>query len=284
MQEASLRHRELRLPGCQDAQLYARAWLPEREPRAVLVISHGLAEHSGRYAELAARLVAREYAVYALDHRGHGRSSGVRANIDRFDYVVSDLGTFVGRVEREHPGAPVFLLGHSMGGAVALAVAVHKPGGLKGLVLSAPAVAAGDAVPFFKGLMVRLLSRLSPNTGALTLPAAAISRDPEVVRAYETDPLVFRGAVPARTLTELLGAMAGFPAAAPALKLPVLVQHGTGDSLVPLASVRPVYERLGSNPRLRTLRIYEGLFHEAYNEPERDRVITDLEAWLDAHR
>ena len=135
-----------------------------------------------------------------------------------------------------------------------------------------------------KGLFVRLLSRAAPNTGAMTLPAAAISRDPAVVRAYEADPLVFRGAVPARTLVELIDAIAGFPADAPRLKLPVLVQHGTGDSLVPLAAVRPVYERLGSNPKLRTLRVYEGLFHEAYNEPERHRVITDLEAWLDANR
>ena len=110
-----------------------------------------------------------------------------------------------------------------------------------------------------------------------------ISRDREVVRAYESDPLVFRGAIPARTLVELLDAMAGFADAVPKLRVPVLVQHGTADSLVPLAAVKPLYERLGS-PKLRTVRLYEGLYHEVYNEPERDRVIADLEAWLDAHR
>ena len=279
-----MKHKELQVPGCREVQLHGQAWLPDRDPAAVLVISHGLAEHSGRYAQLAERLVEeRGYAVYALDHRGHGRSGGERANIGRFQYVVSDLGTFVGRVQRQHPDAPAFLLGHSMGGAIALACAVRNPAGLKGLVLSAPALASGQAVSPAKAWLVRLLSRVAPNTGALTLPADAISRDRAVVQAYESDPLVFRGAIPARTLVELLEAMAGFADSVPKLRLPVLVQHGTADSLVPLAAVKPLYDRLG-NPKLRTVRLYEGLYHEVYNEPERDRVIADLEAWLDSHR
>jgi alpha-beta hydrolase superfamily lysophospholipase len=279
-----LKHKELQVSGCQEVQLHGQAWLPEREPAAVLVISHGLAEHSGRYAQLAEQLVEeRGYAVYALDHRGHGRSGGERANLGRFQYVVSDLGTFVGRAQRQHPDAPAFLLGHSMGGAIALACAVRNPAGLKGLVLSAPALASGQAVSPAKAWLVRLLSRVAPNTGALTLPADAISRDRAVVQAYESDPLVFRGAIPARTLVELLEAMAGFVDSVPKLRLPVLVQHGTADSLVPLAAVKPLYDRLG-NPKLRTVRLYEGLYHEVYNEPERDRVIADLQAWIHAHR
>lgn len=275
-----MKHREMQLPGCQDATLFAQAWLPERDPRVVVVISHGLAEHGGRYAALAERLVAHGYAVYALDHRGHGRSTGERANIGRFSYLVSDLSAFIGRAQRQHPDATPFLVGHSMGGAIALASVLRNPGGLKGLVLSAPALATGEAVSPFKAFFVRLLSRFAPNTGVLTLPATAISRDPAVVRAYESDPLVFRGAIPARTLVELLGAMAEFPGAAPKLRLPVLVQHGTADRLVPLAATRPLYDRLG-NPKQRTVRVYDGLFHEVYNEPEREQVIADLEAWID---
>jgi hypothetical protein len=137
---SGVKHRELcyRVAG---TALFAQARLPERDPRGIIVISHGLAEHGGRYTEVAARLVASGYAVYVLDHRGHGRSAGRRANVDRFAYLVSDLGTFAGRAQRQHPGAPVFLLGHSMGGAIALACALRYTGSLKGLVLSAPALA-----------------------------------------------------------------------------------------------------------------------------------------------
>ena len=140
-----MKQRDFRIPGGRDVEIFGRAWLPEREPKAVVVISHGLAEHSGRYEGLAGRLVESEYAVYALDHRAHGRSGGTdRANIDRFDYLVSDLGAFIGRAQREHPGAVTMLLGHSMGGLVALATALRNPKVLRALVLSGPALAAGD--------------------------------------------------------------------------------------------------------------------------------------------
>jgi alpha-beta hydrolase superfamily lysophospholipase len=232
-----MKQRELYFPGCQDASLFGQAWLPEHSARGVIVISHGLAEHGGRYSGLAARLVDKGHAVYAIDHRGHGRSTGRRANIERFDYLVSDLGIFIGRAHREHPDTPVILLGHSMGGAVALACALKYHKVLRALVLSAPTLAAGEALPAFKVWMVKLLSAIAPDTGALTLPAAAESRDP------------------------------------------VLVQHGTADSLVSLAAVYPIYQHLGI-AKSRTLQVYEGLYHEVYNEPERDRVIGDLEAWL----
>jgi alpha-beta hydrolase superfamily lysophospholipase len=274
-----MKQRELHFPGCQDASLFGQAWLPEHSARGVIVISHGLAEHGGRYAGLAARLVDRGHAVYAIDHRGHGRSTGRRANIERFDYLVSDLGIFIGRAQREHPDTPVILLGHSMGGAVALACALKYHKVLRALVLSAPALAAGEALPAFKVWIVKLLSAIAPNTGALKLPAAAVSRDPEVVRAYESDPLVFHGSIPARTLAELLLAMQRLQHTAHELRLPVLVQHGTADSLVPLAAVYPIYQHLGI-AKSRTLQVYEGLYHEVYNEPEHDRVIGDLEAWL----
>ncbi len=274
-----MEHRELQFPGCQDAALHGQAWLPESAPGAVIVVSHGLAEHGGRYEALGSRLVEQGYAVYAIDHRGHGRSSGRRANIDRFDYLVSDLGTFVGRAQREHPDTPVILLGHSMGGAIALACALKHHRVLRGLVLSAPALSAGESVSALKLWIVKLLSAVSPNTGALKLPAAAVSRNPAVVSAYESDPLVHHGAIPARTLAELLAAMRSLQQNAHELRIPVLIQHGTADSLVPLAATHPIYQHLGV-AKSRTLLIYEGLFHEVYNEPERDRVIGDLEGWL----
>jgi acylglycerol lipase len=274
-----MKHREMQFPGCGDVPLFAQAWLPESAARAIVVIGHGLAEHSGRYSALAARLVELEFAVYALDQRGHGRSGGPRCNIERFDYLVSDLGVFVGRAQRQHPGAPVMLLGHSMGGAVALGCALKYQEALSALVLSAPALAIGTAAPVFRRLIVNAMSVLAPNRGVLTLPAAAISRDPDVVRRYQSDPLVFRGEIPARTVAELLKAMEHLQQHGHDLTLPVLIQHGSADSLVPLSAVQSTYQHLGQ-PRRRTVQVYEGLYHEVYNEPERDRVIRDLESWL----
>lgn len=275
-----MRHREFTTPGLGEQQLFAQCWLPEREPRAVVVIAHGLGEHSGRYAALAERLVAQSYAVYALDHRGHGRSPGRRANIERFSYLVTDLGTFAGRAARQHPGIPSVLLGHSMGGAVATATALKIQDTLRGLVLSGPALAPGEIAAGFKVRVVRALAALAPNLGALKLPPEAVSRDPAVVRAYEQDPLVHHAAVPARTVAELLGAMAGFPEAVLKLRLPLLVQHGIADSLVPVEPCRPIFQSIPSSDK--TLKFYEGLYHEVYHEPERDQVISDLEGWLAA--
>ena len=274
-----MRQREFTSAGIGGLDLQAQAWLPNGNVRSVIVLAHGLGEHSGRYAALAATLVAQGFAVYAVDHRGHGRSPGPRANIERFDHLVSDFCAFAGRASRQHPGAPMFLLGHSMGGAVAFAGALRLQGTLRGLVLSAPALGTDAAPSSGRKLLARTLSVVAPNAGLMRLPPSAISRDPAVVRAYEADPLVHHGAIPARTLVELLGAMDRFPRQAPTLRLPTLALHGTADSLVPVAGVRPVYQALDAGKR--TVRYYDGLFHEVFNEPERAQVIADTLQWLE---
>lgn len=274
-----MKQRDMEFPGCGDVSLYAKAWLPDEVPQVLVVVSHGLAEHGGRYAEFAAQLVGHNCAVYALDHRGHGRSGGPRANIERFEYVVSDLGTFIGRAQRQHPGVPVVLVGHSMGGAIALACALRYQDVLRALVLSAPALAAPEPPTGLRRLALRATSAWRPDSGVLQLQPAYVSRDPEVVKAYERDPLVYRGPIPARTAAELLDGMEQVGAHAHELQLPVLVQHGTADRLVPLAAVQPIYQRLGLQRR-RTVHLYDGLYHEVYNEPERERVFRDLVNWL----
>lgn len=275
-----MRELEDSLQGSNDTKLFCRSWLPGRPPSRVAVIAHGLAEHSGRHEHLAGRLADHGFAVYALDHRGHGHSPGRRANIQRFDYVVEDLHALIRRAAAGNPGLPVTLIGHSMGGAIALECALRHPQSQRQLVLSAPALAAGEDVSPLQVAVVRLLSALLPNTGALTLPAEALSRDPEVVRAYDQDPLVYRGAIPARTLAELFKAMKSFPESTPRLEIPVLVLHGTDDTVVPPAAVEGVLARLG--PVDKTVLRYEGLYHEVFNEPERERVIGDLLDWLEA--
>lgn len=274
-----MEHVEGRLAGTGGIQVYWQAWLPEGEPRAVVVIAHGAGEHSGRYAHVAAHLVAAGYAVHALDHRGHGRTTGRRALVDRIDHVVADLDAFVLVAGNRHPGRPVFLLGHSMGGCIALAYGLRHQQRLEGLLLSG-AVAQLDA-PAVLRVVVRVLSRVAPALGVVAVDPALVSRDPAVVHAYRDDPLVFHGKLPARTVAEMADAADGFPAAAPALRLPLLVMHGGADAIVPVAGSRMVHERAGSADR--TLRIYDGLSHEILNEPEQAEVLADITGWLDAH-
>lgn len=274
-----MRHQVSHLEGCGRTDLFTQEWLPDYATDRHVVIAHGLAEHSGRYWPLAERLVAKDWGVHALDHRGHGASAGPRANVGRFEYLIRDLEAFIARVRGHHPGGRFVLLGHSMGGAIALEYALRHQSSLHGLVLSAPAVGVGPGMPLSRIVLARLLSLIMPNLGVLTLPSEALSRDPAVVRAYEEDPLVYRRPVPARTLAELLRVLPGFGARAGELQLPVLILHGSDDRLVALADTRPVYERISESRA--TLVVYEGLYHEVFNEPERELVIADLAAWLE---
>jgi acylglycerol lipase len=275
-------HREI-APG---RSAYWQAWLPPDPARAVVVIVHGLHEHSARYAHVGARLAAAGFAVYAADHRGHGRSDGRRANIERMTLIVEDLSSFVRFAVERHPGLPVFMVGHSLGGLIALHYATEpgttEPGTLlDGLVVSGPAVEAlaGSAL---QRRLAGVLSALVPNLGVVAIDAdQKISRDPEVVRAYQTDPLVYHGKVKARTGAEMLATMEGLPARLPRLSIPLLLLHGTDDRICPPAGSAMVHEAVSSPDK--TLRRYQGLYHEVFNEPEREAILTDLLSWLNQH-
>jgi acylglycerol lipase len=272
-------HTDGRLTGAGGIEIFWQAWVPA-DPRAVVVIAHGAGEHSSRYAHVATRLVDAGYAVYALDHRGHGRSQGRRAVVDRMSNVVADLHTFVDLAASRHPGRPVFLLGHSMGGAIALAFAPGHQQDLAGMALSGPVAVLEAASPALR-LAAKVLSALTPNLGVFGVDPSFVSRDPEVVRAYREDPLVFHGKLPARTVAELAGAVEGFPSSVPSIRLPLLLMHGTADKLAPPAGSTMVHERAGSADK--TLKLYEGLYHEILNEPEQETVISDLLGWLNDH-
>jgi acylglycerol lipase len=244
-----------------------------------VVLVHGLGEHSGRYGHVAARLRAAGYGVWAIDHRGHGRSGGPRELVDRMDNVVADLGQVVDLASSALPERRPVMLGHSMGGTVALCYALRWQQRLRGLVLSG-ALAAIDAAPAPLRVVARVASRLAPRVGLLALDPGQVSRDPEVVRTYRADPLVHHGKTPARTLAELADAVERFPTAVGAIHLPVLVMYGTADGLCPPAGSVMLSQRLGGEV---TVRPYEGLYHEIFNEPEREQVLDDLVAWLETH-
>ncbi|HSW12618.1 MAG TPA: lysophospholipase [Solimonas sp.] len=270
---------EERYTGARGTEIYWQSWLPPR-PTHALVIAHGVCEHSGRYRRLAEQLAGRGAAVYALDHRGHGRSGGRRALIDRFDHACSDLDQLVEKARSAQGRRPLFLLGHSLGGALALRYSLKHQNKLAGLALSAPAVTL-DGVPASLMWVARTLSVLAPATPLYPIDAGGISRDAEEVELYARDSLNHRGRIPARTVAELARFLDWMPHALPTLKLPLLVLHGTADRLAPDAGGRRVHDRAGS--RDRSLRLYEGGYHELFNEapPQRAQVTQDLADWLD---
>ncbi len=252
------------------------------DPAGVVVLVHGAHEHGGRYAHVAQRLGAAGYASYAPDHPGHGRSPGRRGDIRSLAAAVEGVAQTARAAADRHPGVPLFVYGHSLGGLVALQYLTGTPHGrIAGAVVSAPALDTSTATPVQR-VLAPVLSRLAPGLGVLTLDAETVSRDPEVVAAYRADSLTHTGRMVARTGTEILLGAAAMPARLRGLRLPLLVVHGGADRLVPPAASEVVRRHAGS-PDV-TVRIYDGLHHEPHNEPEKDEVLDDVVAWLDAHR
>jgi alpha-beta hydrolase superfamily lysophospholipase len=266
--------------GARGLRIHALTWVPAGTPTGVVVLAHGFAEHTGRYAAVAARLVADGIAVRAADHRGHGRSEGKRTSVVSFGDYVDDLATVIAQARARWPSLRVVLLGHSMGGLIALDLAVRPERAIDALVLSAPAACPRE-MSRFTLVVGRALSRIAPNIGVLRLPLNRISRDPVVVDAYNNDPLVFRTPIRARLGAEWLDAMERVDAGLPSLRVPLLVMQGTADGLVDPGCGPHVYDRAGS--RDKTLKMYDGVWHEIFNEPERDQVLGDLTAWLRSH-
>jgi len=267
--------------GYKNLNLYYQSWLPSNEPRAVLLVVHGFAEHSGRYINVVNHFVPKGYAVYIFDQRGHGRSQGLRGYVENFSYFVNDLETFLGVIRNKHHSAKIFIVGHSMGGTIATAYAVSHQDQVDGLLLSGTALKVGAGVPSGLIIIARLLSLLLPKVGLYVIDASAISRDKTVVDAYVNDPLVYRGKIRARLGVETIKAMQMLLSQMSTIHLPILIMHGTADRLSDPKGSEILYN--GVKSRDRTLKLYDGFYHEIFNEPGRERVFTDMEAWLVAH-
>lgn len=262
-------------------RLYWQGFTPA-DPKAVLIFVHGLAEHSGRYLNPALYFAPRGHACYALDFRGHGRSSGRRVHVDRFDDYHADVRTVQALVRTRHPGLPFFLVGHSLGGLIVLNHALREPNGLAGIIVSSPALGVHEAMKPSAAtvFLARLLSRLAPRTLlANHVDAPALCRDETVVEDYRRDPLVSR-AVSARWYTSVMAAMAVVHAGASRLSLPALVMASGADRVVNPEATRRWAERA---PRdLVELVVWDGFYHEMFNEREREQVFERMEGWLEA--
>jgi alpha-beta hydrolase superfamily lysophospholipase len=255
-------------------------WTPDAEPKGVVVLSHGYAEHARRYDHVAQRLGEAGLITYALDHRGHGRSSGKRVYLKDISEYTGDFHTLVGIAAADHPGLKRVVLGHSMGGGVVFTYGVEHPDDYTAMVLSGPAVDRQDAVSPVKIWIAKLLGRVAPGLPVEELPADAVSRDPAVVAAYNADPLVFHGKLPAGIARALIGVGETMPARAGVLTAPLLVVHGEQDKLIPADGSRHLVECVGSADV--HLKIYPELYHEVFNEPERAVVLDDVTSWIEA--
>lgn len=264
--------------GARGTRIVYDVWEPGGEIAGVLVLSHGLGEHAGRYDHVISELGKLGLVVYAPDHRGHGRSGGKRLGLKSWSDFIVDLHELFRIARATHPGSKTFLLGHSMGGAIALSYALEYQAELDALMLSGPAVVLGDGTPKVLIPIGKFLGRVAPSVPVQSLDSADVSRDPAVVAAYDADPLVHHGKIPAGLASALVGAMESYPARLPSLTLPVLLQHGSEDRLADVSGSRLIAEKAGS--RDLTIEIYDGLFHEIFNEPEQDRVLQDLIRWL----
>ena len=262
-------------------ELFAQCWAPPTTPRGLLIVVHGIKDHSSRYAELSSRVVRETgFTVCAMDHRGHGRSAGHRASVVSFDLYLDDLDAFVRRSrERVGAGLPVFLFGHSMGGALSVLLVTERDLDVAGVVLSAPALRV-ERHPL-EIASTGVLAAILPDAPVVASDDALFSRDPEVVRAMGVDPLIYGVPHPARFGGAFLDGIVRVWARASDFDVPLLVLHGTGDRLTDPRGSAEFVAHAGSPAA--TLRLYRGLYHDLVHEPERAEVIGDIVAFLGAH-
>jgi len=262
------------------ARIFYQAWLPESPPRAVLLVVHGLGEHCGRYAGLAGYFVSLGYAVYGFDHIGHGRSGGERQHVECLEELTDTLGEFCGKVRQWRGGVPLFLLGHSMGGLIAV-YHLLAGGEAAGAIFSAPSVKVGDSVAPSTLWVGKRLAVIAPKFRMLGIDRDGISRDPEVLAVYASDPLMRQGKFTVRLGMELLKAMQRLQTEIHRLTLPFILLQGGDDRIVDPGGAKWLYEEAGSIHK--TLNIYPGLYHEVFNEPERGIVLQHVRDWLEGY-
>ena len=269
---------EERIQGSDGLSLFLRSWRPAGKPRAVVVICPGFNAHSGQYGWAADQLVASNYAVYAIDLRGRGQSDGERFYVENIDQYVSDLSAAVKVAKSREAGLPVYMYGHSAGGVTACVYTLDNQAELAGLICTSFAfqVPAPDfAIAALKGL-----SHLAPHAHVLALPNAAFSRDPAAVERLNNDPLIAHENQPTRTVAALAIADDRLKREFPNITLPVLIMHGTADKATKYQGSQFFYDTAGSKDK--TLKLYEGHYHDLLNDVGKEEVMGDIKAWLDA--
>jgi alpha-beta hydrolase superfamily lysophospholipase len=268
---------EERFQGTGGINLFARSWPTAGKTRGVVVIVPGFNSHSGSYTWVAEQFAAKGLAAYALDLRGRGKSDGERFYVEKFSDYVGDVAAFMKLVKSRQPGLPVILLGHSAGGVVSCMYALEYQSDLAGLVCESFAfqVPAPDvALAVLKGV-----SHLAPHAHVLKLKNEDFSRDPKVVEMMNKDPLIANESQPSLTVAEMVRADEQLKQSFPQIKLPVLILHGTADKATRPSGSQLFYDTAGSTDK--TLKLYEGYFHDPLNDTGKEAVMADIQAWID---
>ena len=276
-----MKHQEGYLKGVRDTDIFYQYWLPEGEPKATLLVVHGVREHSGRYMNVVNHLVPSGYGVYGIDHIGHGKSDGERVYVERFQDYTRTLKKYFHMIREWQPERPIFLIGHSMGGLISAAFLLEHQDELSGAVLSAPSIKVSDNTSQAVIFVGKLLSIMMPQAGLIKLDAEGVSRDPAVVEAYVNDPLVHTGKITARLGAEILKTMQRVTEEATKIRLPIMIVQGSDDKVVDPRGAQLLYDLVTSEDK--TIKIYDGLYHEVFNEPEHEQVLNDVKTWLEAH-
>ena len=276
-----MKHHEGYFKSVRDTNIYYQYWLPDGEPKAVLLVAHGIAEHSGRYMNVVNHFVPAGYAVYGIDHIGHGKSDGKRVCVERFQDYTKTLKKYFDMIRGWEPIKPIFLVGHSMGGLISSAYLLEHQDEVTGAVLSGPGTKVPDNVSNAVIFAGKILSVVMPRAGIIQLDAEGICRDPAVVDAYVNDPLVYTGKITARLGAEMLKTIQHVTGSAIKIRLPIMIVQGGSDKLVDPSGAQLLYDAVSSEDK--TIKIYDGLYHEVFNEPEHLQVLDDVQVWLDSH-
>lgn len=274
----TVKHIEGTFMSVRNLNIYYQGWLPENEVKAVLLLVHGAGEHAGRYNNVVNHFVPLGYAIYGLDHIGHGKSDGEREVIERFEDYTEPLKTFYKMIAGWQPGKPVFIYGHSLGGLVTSFLLLDHQEDYKGAILSAAPTKVPERISPFTVALGKFLSSVAPKAGLLPLEPSHVSRDSSVVEAYINDPLVFHGKMPARLSAEMLRAMIRVSGEAKKISLPMLIIQGSEDKLIDPGGSRMLYEQSSSTDK--TIKFYEGFYHEVHNDPGCEVMFKELEEWL----
>lgn len=256
--------------------IFWRSWGPDGDPRGVVAIVPGFNSHSGYYEWAAEQFTAQGLAVYAVDLRGRGRSDGERFFVERFSEYVSDAAQLVSTAKSNHPGLPVFLLGHSAGGVVACLYALEHQSELAGLICESFAfqVPAPDiALSILKGV-----GHIAPHLHVLPLKNEDFSRDASVVEKMNNDPLIAKESQPAETVAEMVRSDERLKQEFPNITLPVLILHGTADKATRFSGSQLFYDTAGSADK--TLKLYDGVYHDPLNDTGKETVIADITNWI----